>query len=106
AIPAQIAGQDMLVTALDSALADLHVRRLRNNWPFQPPGVTRPDTITVSNPVDVLAPDVLRGRRGWLGATAALRSHDEAISGLAAALRVARALLIEQSYDPQPYILA
>src|SRR5690606_19377441 len=106
AIPAQIARQDMLVTALDSALADLHVRRLRNNWPFQPPGVTRPDTITVSNPVDVLALDVLRGRRAWLDATAALGAQYEAIGDLDAALRVARALLIEQSYDPQPYILA
>lgn len=105
-VPAEIARRDLLVTELDSTLASLHVRRLLNNWPFQPHGVTRRDTIAVADAVDELALDVLRGRRTWVDAAAALGAHYESRGRLDDALRIARALIQEQPYTEQPYLLA
>jgi len=105
-VPEADARRAILVTPLDSVLASIQVRRLLNNWPFQPPGVTRPDTLRANNPVEELALDVLQGRRAWLDATAALGARYESQGNYPAALHVALTLIQEQPYRAQPYLLA
>lgn len=106
AVPADAARPTVLVTPLDTTLAAYHVRRLRNNWPFQPPGVSRPDTLRVSHPLEVLALRVLQGEETWLSATAAAGAYFEGIGDYEEAFRVARALIQEEPYRAQPYLLA
>lgn len=105
-VPAERARREVLVTALDSTLAAIHVRRLRNSWPFQPPGVTRPDTLRIATLTDSLALDVLRGERPWVQAVAALGARYEERGDDRSALRVALALVQEQPYAARPYLLA
>lgn len=105
-VPAERARPEVLVTALDSVLATLHVRRLRNSWPFQPPGTTRPDTFRVATRVDALALEVLSGRATWVAATAELGAYYESRGDHMAALRAALALAQEQPYAAEPYVVA
>ena len=106
AVPADVARSRVLVTPLDTTLAAFHVRRLRNNWPFQPPGVTRPDTLQVDHPLEALALRVLQGEETWLSATAAAGAYFEGIGDYDEAFRVARALIQEEPYRAHPYLLA
>jgi tetratricopeptide (TPR) repeat protein len=97
--------REVYVTSLDSALASLHVRRLKNNWPFQPLGVTKPDTFRVSSFVDELALSVVRRERSWLDATAQLGADYESRGQLQEALRIALTLASEEPYRSVPVVL-
>jgi tetratricopeptide (TPR) repeat protein len=103
AVPPNIARRELLVTELDSALASTHIRRLTNNWPFQPPGTVRQDTLRILNRVDSLMVDVLRGSKSWMDATAELGAWNDAQGRFPQALRAGLAMMQEQPYNDRPY---
>lgn len=105
-VPPAVARGQVLVTELDSALASIHVRRLLDNWPFQPLGVSRPDTLRIATEVDRIAVEVLSGDVDWVEATSALGSMREMEGDLGAALRAALALAQEQPYRAGTWALA
>ena len=105
-VPLEHARRELLVTAFDSLVGSLNVRVLANRWPFQPPGVVKPDTFRVTTLVDSLGLEYLRGRQTWADAVAKLGIRYEEQGDYASALRASLALAQQQPYRARPYILA
>lgn len=103
-VPAGVARREVLLTEVDSLMGAYRVRQLMNNWPFQPLGVTRRDTLTPTTPVEQLAVALLRDQRTWGETITLLRQHYEERGDYRRALQAALALVQEYPFSAAPYI--
>ncbi|RMH54392.1 MAG: tetratricopeptide repeat protein [Bacteroidetes bacterium] len=103
-VPADLARQEVLLTAVDSLMGVYRIRQLMNNWPFQPPGVTRRDTLRPTTPVEQLAVALLRDQRSWGETITLLRQYYEQQGDYRRALQAALALVQEYPFAAAPYL--
>ncbi|MDX1420556.1 MAG: tetratricopeptide repeat protein [Rubricoccaceae bacterium] len=102
-VPEEAAYAGRLVTAIDSLVGVLRVRRLMSEWPFQPLGTRlQLDTLTGRSPVDQMAWQLYRGETDWLSAAEWLADHYAQRGELERALRVHLAVAQELPSRAEP----
>ena len=106
-LPAAVARQEVLYTAVDSLFGALRVRRLMSVWPFEPPGtVPPPDTTRPGSAEEAIARAYFSGELRWYQATDSLRVLYMSRGDVHGALRATLAMVQQFPYLPEPYALA
>lgn len=92
---------ERLMTPVDSLVGALRLWQLRSMWPFQPVGVRAPylDTLRARTPLDSLARALFERRMSWAEVNEAQHAYFMRTGNVAAALRVARAMIQEYPFS-------
>lgn len=96
---------EVVLTAVDSVVAEYRLASLRAGWPFVPAG-TEPPEFQPRNRVEELALELFNGELVWLEAMNELGAYYEERGELERALEVACAMADEMIQSPYPLLAA